>query len=133
VSAPSRREAIAELAPVASALGLRLNGSGWDDAILAGRADLIIATVPKGVTDDLHLSWNPDAVLFDILYDPWPTPLAARAESAGVRVLDGLALLLAQAVRQWTQFTGLDEAPVTAMREALYRAVPSREDITETR
>jgi shikimate dehydrogenase len=128
-----RREAIAELEPVASALGLRLNGAGWDDALLAGRADLVIATVPKGVTDDLRLDWNPDAVLFDILYDPWPTPLAARAEAAGVRVLDGLALLLAQAVRQWTQFTGLDEAPVTAMREALYRAVPSREDSTETR
>jgi shikimate dehydrogenase len=121
-----RREAIAELEPAASALGLRLKASSWDDAILAGGADLVIATVPKGVTDDLHLVWNPDAVLFDILYDPWPTPLAARAEAAGVRVLDGLALLLAQAVRQWTQFTGVDEAPVTAMREALYRAVPSR-------
>jgi shikimate dehydrogenase len=123
-----RREAIAELAPVAAALGLRLKGAGWDDALFAGRADLVIATVPKGVTDDLRLAWKPDTVLFDILYDPWPTPLAARAQAAGVRVLDGLALLLAQAVRQWTQFTGLDEAPVTAMREALYRAVPSRED-----
>ncbi|NUQ91237.1 MAG: shikimate dehydrogenase, partial [Glycomyces artemisiae] len=79
-----------------------------------------------GVTDDLRPDWSADAVLFDILYDPWPTPLAAGAEAEGVRVLDGLALLLAQAVRQWTQFTGVADAPVAAMRRALYDAVPSR-------
>lgn len=127
-----RREAIAELEPVASALGLRLVAKSWEEAVHVGSADLVIATVPKGVTDDLHPLWKPGAVLFDILYDPWPTPLAAEAERGGVQVLDGLALLLAQAVRQWTQFTGLDEAPVTAMREALYGAVPSRTN-AETR
>jgi shikimate dehydrogenase len=122
-----RREAIIELEPVASALGLRLDARSWEEAVRVGDADLVIATVPKGVTDDLRLQWKPGAVLFDILYDPWPTPLAAEAERQGVQVLDGLALLLAQAVRQWTQFTGLDEAPVTAMRAALYGAVPSRQ------
>ncbi|MEV3937083.1 shikimate dehydrogenase [Glycomyces sp. NPDC049804] len=121
-----RREAIAELEPVASALGLRLEARGWEQAAEVGTADLVIATVPKGVTDGIRPIWKPGAVLFDILYDPWPTALAADAEQQGVQVLDGLALLLAQAVRQWTQFTGLDEAPVTAMREALYGAVPSR-------
>lgn len=122
-----RREAVAELEPVAAALGLRLRAGSWDEAVHVGDADLVIATVPKGATDDLRPIWKPGAVLFDILYDPWPTALAAAAELQGVRVLDGLALLLAQAVRQWTQFTGLDEAPVTAMREALYGAVPSRQ------
>lgn len=122
-----RREAITELEPIASALELRLEARSWEEAVHVGEADLVIATVPKGVTDNLRPRWKPGAVLFDILYDPWPTLLAAEAASEGVQVLDGLALLLAQAVRQWTQFTGLDEAPVTAMREALYRAVPSRE------
>ncbi|THV30650.1 shikimate dehydrogenase [Glycomyces paridis] len=117
-----RREAVAELEPVAERLGLRLKAASWEEAVLAGRADLVIATVPKGVTDDLVLDWKGDAVLFDILYDPWPTPLAAAAQREGVKVLDGLALLLAQAVRQWTQFTGLAEAPVEAMRDALYTA-----------
>jgi len=121
-----RREAVAELEPVAERLGVRLKAKGWDEAGFAGRADLVIATVPKGVTDDLRPVWGADTVLFDILYDPWPTPLAAAAEREGVRVIDGLALLLAQAARQWTQFTGLDEAPVAAMRKALYQAVPSR-------
>ncbi|MFB9661526.1 shikimate dehydrogenase [Glycomyces mayteni] len=121
-----RREAVRELEPVAARLGLRLRAADWEDAARAGRADLVVATVPKGVTDDLRPDWSADAVLFDILYDPWPTPLAAGAEAQGVRVLDGLALLLAQAVRQWTQFTGVADAPVAAMRRALYDAVPSR-------
>jgi shikimate dehydrogenase len=121
-----RREAVAELEPVASRLDLRLKAAGWGEAERCGRADLVIATVPKGAADGLRPVWGPDTVLFDILYDPWPTPLAAAAERDGVRVLDGLALLLAQAVRQWTRFTGVDRAPVAAMREALYGAVPSR-------
>ncbi|MCD0444896.1 shikimate dehydrogenase [Glycomyces sp. A-F 0318] len=121
-----RREAISELEPVASRLGLELEAAGWDEAERCGRADLVIATVPKGAADGLRPVWGEGTVLFDILYDPWPTPLAAAAERDGVRVLDGLALLLAQAVRQWTQFTGTDRAPVAAMREALYGAVPSR-------
>ncbi|WP_026923015.1 shikimate dehydrogenase [Glycomyces arizonensis] len=121
-----RREAVAELEPVAERLGLDLRSAGWDEAVVAGRSDLVVSTVPKGVTDGLRVDWRPGTVLFDVLYDPWPTPLAAGAEREGARVLDGLALLLAQAVRQWTQFTGLDEAPVAAMREALYTAARRR-------
>ncbi|MCH7231802.1 shikimate dehydrogenase [Glycomyces sp. L485] len=121
-----RREAVLELEPVAERLGIELRSASWDEAVLAGRSDLVVSTVPKGVTDGLRVDWRPETVLFDVLYDPWPTPLAAAAEREGVKILDGLALLLAQALRQWTQFTGRDEAPVTAMREALYSAVRQR-------
>ncbi|GAB3659655.1 shikimate dehydrogenase family protein [Glycomyces tarimensis] len=121
-----RREAVAELEPVAERLGLDLRSASWDEAVIAGRSDLVVSTVPKGVTDGMRVDWRPGTVLFDVLYDPWPTPLAAQAESEGAKVLDGLGLLLAQAVRQWTQFTGLDEAPVAAMREALYTAARHR-------
>ena len=64
------------------------------------------------------------AVLFDAVYDPWPTPLAAAA-AAGLRVVSGLDLLLAQAVRQFELFTGV-AAPVAAMREALHDAAAHR-------
>jgi shikimate dehydrogenase len=60
-------------------------------------------------------------VVFDAIYDPWPTPLAAVAGSAGCRVASGLDLLLAQAIGQFEQFTGVP-APVDAMREALAKA-----------
>ncbi|HLU28439.1 MAG TPA: shikimate dehydrogenase [Glycomyces sp.] len=121
-----RREAVAGLEPVAERLGLDLRSASWDEAVVAGRSDLVVSTVPKGVADGLRLDWRPGAVLFDVVYDPWPTPLAAAAEREGAKVLDGLALLLAQAVLQWTRFTGLDRAPVAAMREALYTAVRRR-------
>ena len=63
----------------------------------------------------------PGTVLFDAVYDPWPTPLAAAAAAAGCHIVSGLDLLLAQAVRQFELFTGVD-APVAAMRSALYAA-----------
>ena len=86
-------------------------------------ADVVISTVPKGVADPLAsaVAWRPGTVLFDALYDPWPTPLAVAAAAAGCRVVSGLDLLLAQAVGQFEQFTGVT-APVEAMRSALRAA-----------
>ena len=46
------------------------------------------------------------AVLFDVLYDPWPTPLAAAWAAAGGTVLGGLDLLVHQAVLQVELMTG---------------------------
>ncbi len=68
-------------------------------------------------------------MLFDAVYDPWPTPLAAAAGAAGCRIVSGLDLLLAQAVRQFELFTQA-EAPVAAMREALHAAAASTDGRT---
>ena len=118
-----RREAIAELASVAAALGVRVVGADWADAALAGDADVVVSTVPSGVADPLAatMRWRRDGVLFDALYHPWPTPLAAAAAAAGARVVSGLDLLLAQAIRQFELFTGVP-APAEAMRTALLAA-----------
>jgi shikimate dehydrogenase len=64
-------------------------------------------------------------VLFDAIYDPWPTPLAATAAAAGVPIVSGLDLLLFQALLQFRAFTGV-EPPVSAMRLALFEAASSR-------
>ena len=135
-----RPAAVEELAPVASALGVPLAAAAWPsseadsdvgdagpgDAELGG-ADAVISTVPKGVADPLadRVAWRPATVVFDVVYDPWPTPLAAAAQRAGCRVVSGLDLLLAQAVHQFELFTG-GPAPVAAMREALYAAAAAR-------
>jgi shikimate dehydrogenase len=122
-----RPEAIEELDPVAADLGLTLIGTDWAAAADAGDADVVVSTVPRGVADPLGptIRWRPAGVLFDAVYDPWPTPLAGCAAAAGLRVVSGLDLLLAQAVRQFELFTGV-EAPVGAMREALYDAAVHR-------
>ncbi|NJC72742.1 shikimate dehydrogenase [Planosporangium thailandense] len=118
-----RHSAIDQLAPVAAALGVELTGAAWDDAAGCADAQVVISTVPKGAADGLAeaVRWRPSVVLFDALYEPWPTPLAAAAARAGCPVVSGLDLLLAQAVHQFEQFTGVT-APVDAMRAALRRA-----------
>ena len=50
-------------------------------------------------------------MLFDAIYDPWPTPLAAAASANGVPVVSGLDLLLAQALGQFEHFSGRDPGP----------------------
>jgi shikimate dehydrogenase len=123
-----RPESTAELAPAAAALDVRLSGIGWADAGAAFDADAVISTVPKGAADELAaaVSWRPGAVLFDAIYEPWPTPLAAAAAAHGVRVASGLDLLLAQALGQFEQFTGVVPAPEAAMRDALVAAASVR-------
>jgi len=122
-----RLEAIEELAPVAEDLSLTLIGMAWAYAATAAEADVVVSTVPKGVADPLaaSMAWRPETVLFDAVYDPWPTPLAASAAQAGCHTVSGLDLLLAQAARQFELFTGVD-APVAAMRVALYAAAALR-------
>ncbi|HVX46700.1 MAG TPA: shikimate dehydrogenase [Mycobacteriales bacterium] len=82
------------------------------------RAPLVISTLPKGAADSFaDGDWTP-GVLFDVIYDPWPTPLAAAAQEAGRTVLGGLDMLLHQAAPQFELFTGRT-APLEAMRAAL--------------
>jgi shikimate dehydrogenase len=79
--------------------------------------DVAVSTVPdEAQTADLVDRCAAVPVLFDVVYQPWPTPLAA---SAGDRVLvSGFDLLLHQAALQFERFTGLG-APVEAMRAVL--------------
>jgi shikimate dehydrogenase len=118
-----RAEAAAALEPVADALGVELASASWADSACCTDADVVISTVPRGGADELAevIKWRPSVVLFDALYDPWPTPLAAAATRAGCRVVSGLDLLLTQAVHQFDLFTGVP-APVDAMRAALVAA-----------
>ncbi|MGW5698059.1 shikimate dehydrogenase, partial [Streptomyces asiaticus] len=83
-------------------------------------APLVIATTPAGTTDALAAA-VPDrpGALFDVLYEPWPTPLAAAWAARGGSVVGGLDLLVHQAVLQVEQMTGRAPAPLAAMREAL--------------
>jgi shikimate dehydrogenase len=79
--------------------------------------DVVVSTLPHDAQSaELVERCAPVPVVFDVVYDPWPTPLAA---SAGDRVLvTGHDLLLHQAALQFEMFTGLI-APVEAMRAAL--------------
>ena len=120
-----RPEAGTELAPVAGTLGIPFQVSPWSSAAASlGDFDVVISTVPKGAADHLAAGphWPATTVYFDVVYHPWPTPLAAWATAGGSPVASGLDLLHAQALGQFAQFTGIT-APAGAMREALDKAV----------
>ena len=129
VTVVTRRAAVREeLIPVAEALGVKIAGAEWAAAAWLFDTDAVISTVPKGAADHLagQVTWRPGTVLFDAIYDPWPTPLAAAAAAAGVPVVSGLDLLLAQALSQFEQFTGVTPVPEQAMRAALFEAASRR-------
>ncbi|NJQ01520.1 shikimate dehydrogenase [Streptomyces zingiberis] len=108
-------------------LGLRLRTADWDGATGALRAPLVIATTPAGAADHLAAAVpERPGTLFDVLYEPWPTPLAAAWAARGGAVLGGLDLLVHQAVLQVELMTGRVPAPLAAMRAAGEAALAAR-------
>lgn len=88
------------------------------------RGDVVVSTVPAAAQDEaLVARCQQVPALFEVLYDPWPTPLAASAQ--GRPLVSGLDLLVHQAAVQCTLFTGAP-APVAAMRRAGERALAER-------
>jgi shikimate dehydrogenase len=85
------------------------------------RGDVLVSTIPATAqAPDLVARCESAEVVFDVVYDPWPTPLAA---AAGDRVLvGGLDLLVHQAALQFEVFSGLP-APLERMRDAGLQAL----------
>ncbi|MET9682682.1 shikimate dehydrogenase [Streptomyces coeruleorubidus] len=117
----------AEMRQWAERLEVSVRIADWADAEQALHAPLVISTTPAGATDALarYVPERPTA-LFDVLYDPWPTALAARWSAYGGAVVSGLDLLVHQAVLQVEQMTGRAPAPLDAMRKAGERALAAR-------
>ncbi|MEE1929061.1 shikimate dehydrogenase [Streptomyces sp. TRM 70351] len=108
-------------------LGVHVQTEPWERAAAALTAPLVIATTPAGTADVLAGSVpGRPGTLFDVLYDPWPTPLVAAWERAGGQVVGGLDLLVHQAALQVEQMTGRAPAPLAAMRAAGQAALAAR-------
>jgi shikimate dehydrogenase len=88
--------------------------------------DVVVSTVPAvAQAPDLVERCAEVPVVFEVLYDPWPTPLAAAAEASGRVLVGGLDLLVHQAALQFELFTG-HRAPLEVMRDAGVRALAGR-------
>jgi shikimate dehydrogenase len=117
----------AEMRQWGERLDVEVRIAAWSEAEQALSAPLVIATTPAGATDALASSVpERPTTLFDVLYDPWPTVLAARWSAHGGAVVSGLDLLVHQAVFQVEQMTGSSPAPLEAMRTAGERALAAR-------
>ncbi|RCK71147.1 shikimate dehydrogenase [Desertihabitans brevis] len=103
----------------------------WAEAVAAGSldpVDVAVSTVVAGAADALApLVAGAAPVVFDVIYDPWPTVLAETAARTGATVVDGLDLLVHQAVLQVELMTGRTVDPgllLSAGREAVGRPSP---------
>ena len=77
----------------------KLEFTDWSSKELS--ADLVINTTPKNAADNFE---GKHGVLFESLYEPWPTKLASTWQG---KVIDGLELLVHQAVDQLHLMTGM--------------------------
>jgi shikimate dehydrogenase len=111
-----RSEPVETLA-AAERLGIRPSVVAWSPEVLSG-CDLLVSTLPPGAADRFAPYVAAVPALLDVVYDPWPTPLAA---GCGGVVVAGSAMLLHQAAAQVELMTGRS-APLAAMRAALKRA-----------
>jgi len=112
---------------LAAAVGHPARGIPWADARRTARIDVLVNATPVGLHGEDVLADFSFAELPRVVVDLVPTwtetPLVRRArEAQDVRVVDGLSMLLHQAARSFTLWTGR-EAPLAVMRAALPRAI----------
>ena len=89
--------------------------------------DLLVNTTPVGTFPGAESSPLPGGpfqgdVVYDLVYNPLMTRLRREAEFSGCDTIGGLEMLVAQAVRQFEWWTGL-EAPIDEFRKAAKRAL----------
>ncbi|MEU6512275.1 hypothetical protein [Streptomyces sp. NPDC046942] len=85
-----------ELENAAERIGIAARIRPWTEIVRHLTADLVVSALPPGAADKLAPLW-PSAVrntLLDVVYKPWPTPLADTARHAGTTVIGGLPMLL---------------------------------------
>jgi shikimate dehydrogenase len=88
---------------------------------LAPTADLVVNTTSIGMHGtafpDLDLwALSPSAIVNDLVYVPLVTPLLASAQARGLRTVDGLGMLLHQAVPGFEAWFGIRPTVTPALR-----------------
>lgn len=95
--------------------------SETDFAKIVSDASVLVSTVPPAAAEEHAGELAAADCVLDVIYHPWPTPLAEAVAARGRQVATGLDMLLHQAFGQVEQFTGRP-APRVAMRDALRAA-----------
>ncbi len=106
----------------AESVGLAAGVVEWTSVadVLPAASVLVNTVPPEAVAPQVAVLGRVPCVL-DVIYHPWPTPLATAVAEQGGRLATGLDMLLHQAFGQVEQFTGRP-APRQAMRDALHAA-----------
>ncbi len=101
-----------------------------DAAAAAESADVVVNATPIGMGSDDGVPIAPDLlrngqVAVDLIYHPPETSWLAALRARGIEAHGGLSMLLFQAARAFTLWTG-EEAPVSAMEAAARSALAGR-------
>lgn len=117
---PSRS---AEATRCACEMGVAVEVTPWREADFEAlsAASVLVNTAPAGAIEPHVRELAGAPCVLDVIYHPWPTPLARTVAAKGGRLATGLDMLLHQAFGQVEQFTG-EQAPRTVMRDALWEA-----------
>ncbi len=96
-----------------------------DTGLLVNATSLGMRSHPPP-TLDLSLL-PPEAAVFDLVYRPLNTPLLREAEKRGLRTIDGLAMLVHQAVPAFAAFYGRKPQDILGARAHLRRHLADEE------
>lgn len=110
---------------IVAEFGNRVTAETFDNLIgWLTDADLLVNTTSLGMTGQppLEIDLTPmqsSATVYDIVYVPLETPLLAAARARGLRTVDGLGMLLHQAVPAFEKFFGVRPTVTQELREAV--------------
>ncbi len=98
---------------------------------LIEEANLIVNTTPVGMKtettkenllpfgDTFWQSLNSSTIVYDLVYNPAPTPLLKFSAKKGCMTIDGLQMLIAQGAKSLSYWTNGLEVPIHIMYDAL--------------
>ena len=97
---------------------------------LIQEADLIINTTPVGMSNTTNIdelpfgqgfwdSINSKTIVYDLIYNPSPTPFLKFCDKKGCMTIDGTQMLIAQGAKSLSFWTNGLEVPFEVMHDAL--------------
>jgi shikimate dehydrogenase len=123
---------IARAEAVAASFACAVTAHAWVEIPkLVARSDLLINTTSLGMSghDDLELDLSlakEKTVVTDIVYAPLETPLLRAARQRGLRTVDGLGMLLHQAVPGFERWFGVRPKVDAQLRDHLISVLEAR-------
>lgn len=121
---------IARAQELAADFGAGVEARGWDEAeALVAGSDLIVNTTSLGMQGQPPLELDlaglrPGTIVDDIVYVPLETALLAQARARGGVPVDGLGMLLHQAIPGFERWFGVRPKVTPALRARLEADIP---------
>ncbi|GGA18721.1 shikimate dehydrogenase [Neptunicoccus cionae] len=111
---------------LADEFGPKISVLGWDDISEATReAALVVNTTSLGMRDqpplDITLNCAAGALVTDLVYVPMTTDLLQQAQDKGLQTVDGLGMLLHQAVPGFEAWFGVRPQVTETLREVVLK------------